>query len=108
VRSRQVRDLDVMLKDACEFILKGIRSVHVQVYLNRCQPKVPEFGSRYGEVGAATVEAANTGLPLDVNSIHGRAAVEKHSGRGSPIPRRVPRSARTPYCPKHAVKWLCP
>ena len=53
----QVRDLDVMLKDACELILKEFNLYYVQVYLTTLQPKVPESGSRYGRGGSTTGEA---------------------------------------------------
>ncbi len=73
----QVRDLDVMLKDACDLILKEFNLYYVQVYLtDPSQTKlVLEAGT--GEVGTQLLGRGHN-LPLDTGSINGRAAVEKH------------------------------
>ena len=44
----QVRDLDVMLKDACELILKEFDLYYVQVYLTNPSQTEPATASRYG------------------------------------------------------------
>lgn len=74
----QVRDLDVMLKDACELILKEFDLYYVQVYLTASNQKSLNLEAGTGEVGAQLVRREHS-LPLDANSINGRAAVEKHS-----------------------------
>ena len=74
----QVRDLDVMLKDACELILKEFNLYYVQVYLTAANQKSLILEAGTGDVGAQLVIRAHS-LPLDVNSINGRAAAEKHS-----------------------------
>jgi len=72
----QLRDLDVMLKDACDLILKEFNLYYVQVYLtDPSQTKlVLEAGT--GEVGTQLLGRGHN-LPLDPGSINGRAAVEK-------------------------------
>jgi len=74
----QVRDLNVMLKDACELILKEFNLYYVQVYLtDPSQTKlVLEAGT--GEVGVQLLGRGHN-LLLDTGSINGRAAVDKHS-----------------------------
>jgi len=74
----QVRSLDVMLKDACELILKEFNLYYVQVYLtDPSQTKlVLEAGT--GEVGAQLLGRSHS-LPLTSGSINGRAALEKRS-----------------------------
>ena len=74
----QVRDLDVLLTDACELILKEFNLYYVQVYLTAADQKTLNLEAGTGEVGAQLVRREHR-LPLDVNSINGRAAVEKHS-----------------------------
>jgi methyl-accepting chemotaxis protein len=74
----QVRDLDIMLKDACDLILKEFNLYYVQVYLTAANQKSLNLEAGTGEVGAQLVRREHS-LPLDSNSINGRAAVEKHS-----------------------------
>jgi GAF domain-containing protein/HAMP domain-containing protein len=74
----QVRELDVMLKDACELILKEFNLYYVQVYLTSSNQKSLNLEAGTGEVGAQLVRREHR-LPFDVNSINGRAAVEKRS-----------------------------
>ena len=74
----QVRDLDVMLKDACGLILKEFDLYYVQVYLTSANQKSLNLEAGTGEVGAQLLSREHS-LPLDVNSINGRAAVEKCS-----------------------------
>jgi GAF domain-containing protein len=74
----QVRDLDVMLRDAAEIIRAFFGMYYVQVYLvNPAQTElVLHFGT--GEVGAELL-ARRHRLPLDDSSINGRAAITKRS-----------------------------
>ena len=74
----QVRDLDILLKDACELILKEFNLYYVQVYLTAANQKSLNLEAGTGEVGAQLLRREHS-LPLDVNSINGRAAAEKHS-----------------------------
>ena len=74
----QVRDLDVMLKDACELILKEFDLYYVQVYLTDASASTLKLEAGTRMVGAQLVERGHS-LPLDTGSINGRAAVEKHS-----------------------------
>jgi GAF domain-containing protein/HAMP domain-containing protein len=74
----QVRDLDVMLKDACELILKEFNLYYVQVYLTSANQKSLNLEAGTGEVGAQLLMREHK-LPFDVNSINGRAAIEKRS-----------------------------
>ena len=74
----QVRELDVMLKGACELILKEFNLYYVQVYLTAADRKSLNLEAGTGEVGAQLVRREHR-LPLDINSINGRAAVEKNS-----------------------------
>jgi GAF domain-containing protein/HAMP domain-containing protein len=74
----QVRALDVMLKDACELVREQFDLYYVQVYLAD-----PSLTSLVLEAGTGTVgaELLSRGhrLPLNTNSINGRAAIEKRS-----------------------------
>jgi PAS domain S-box-containing protein len=74
----QVRELDVMLRDAAEIIRAFFGMYYVQVYLvNPAQTElVLQFGT--GEVGAELL-ARRHRLPLDANSINGRAALTRRS-----------------------------
>lgn len=74
----QVRDLDVLLKDACELILKEFDLYYVQVYLATPDQKFLNLETGTGEVGEQLVRQKHR-LPFDSNSINGRAAVEKRS-----------------------------
>jgi len=74
----QVRDLDVMLKDACELILKEFNLHYVQVYLTDPSQRNLVLEAGTGDVGAQLLARAHS-LPFDTGSINGRAAVEKHS-----------------------------
>jgi GAF domain-containing protein/HAMP domain-containing protein len=74
----QVRALDIMLKDACELILKEFNLYYVQVYLADPSGSRLKLEAGTGEVGAQLVERGHS-LPLNIGSINGRAAVEKRS-----------------------------
>jgi GAF domain-containing protein/methyl-accepting chemotaxis protein len=72
----QVRNLDSMLKDACELILKEFNLYYVQVYLTDPSQTTLQLEAGTGNVGEQLL-ARNHSLPLNTNSINGRAAVEK-------------------------------
>ena len=74
----QVRDLDVMLKDSCELILKEFNLYYVQVYLTDPSGSNLKLEAGTGSVGADLLRRTHS-LPLDTGSINGRAAVEKRS-----------------------------
>ena len=74
----QVRDLDVMLKDACNLILKEFDLYYVQVYLTDPSQTKLMLEAGTGTVGAQLTERGHN-LPFDTTSINGRAAVEKHT-----------------------------
>jgi HAMP domain-containing protein len=74
----QVRSLDVMLKDACELILKEFNLYYVQVYLTDASSPKLNLEAGTGSVGAQLIGRGHN-LPLDTGSINGRAAVEKRS-----------------------------
>ncbi len=74
----QVRSLDVMLKDACELILKEFNLYYVQVYLSNPSQTVLQLEAGTGSVGAQLL-ARNHNLPLNTGSINGRAALERQS-----------------------------
>lgn len=74
----QVRALDIMLKDACELILKEFNLYYVQVYLTDPSQTSLRLEAGTGSVGEQLFERGHS-LPLNVNSINGRAAVEKRS-----------------------------
>jgi GAF domain-containing protein/HAMP domain-containing protein len=74
----QVRELNDMLKDAAEIIRTFFGLYYVQVYLvNEKQTElVLQFGT--GEVGAELMSRKHS-LPLNAESINGRAAITKRS-----------------------------
>lgn len=74
----QVRDLDSMLKDACELILKEFDLYYVQVYLTDPSQTKLLLEAGTGEVGAQLLGRGHS-LPLNSGSINGRAAVERQS-----------------------------
>jgi GAF domain-containing protein/HAMP domain-containing protein len=74
----QVRALDIMLKDACELILKEFNLYYVQVYLADARQTNLVLEAGTGNVGAQLVGRGHS-LPLDTGSINGRAATEKLS-----------------------------
>ena len=74
----QVRDLDVMLQDACELILKEFNLYYVQVYLTDPSDSNLKLEAGTGSVGAQLTGRGHS-LPLNASSINGRAAVEKNS-----------------------------
>ncbi|MBI3161019.1 MAG: GAF domain-containing protein [Chloroflexi bacterium] len=74
----QVRDLDVMLKDACELILMAFNLYYVQVYLTNPGGATLKLEAGTGSVGTELLGRGHS-LRLDTGSINGRAAVEKRS-----------------------------
>ena len=74
----QVRALDVMLRDACELIMKEFNLYYVQVYLTDATGSTLKLEAGTGNVGAQLVGRGHS-LPLDSSSINGRAAIDKHS-----------------------------
>lgn len=74
----QVRALDVMLKDACELILKEFNLYYVQVYLIDPTNSILKLEAGTGLVGAKLLDRRHS-LPLDTHSINGRSAIEKRS-----------------------------
>jgi GAF domain-containing protein len=74
----QVRSLDVMLKDACDLILKEFSLYYVQVYLADPSQTTLKLEAGTGTVGAQLVGRGHS-LPLNTGSINGRAATEKRS-----------------------------
>jgi len=74
----QVRTLDVMLEDACDLILKEFNLYYVQVYLSDPSRTNLILEAGTGDVGAQLLGRGHS-LRFDVNSINGRAAVEKRS-----------------------------
>jgi GAF domain-containing protein/HAMP domain-containing protein len=74
----QVRDLDVMLQDACELIRDEFDLYYVQVYLTDPSQMTLQLQAGTGEVGAQLLERGHR-LQLNTGSINGRAAVEKHT-----------------------------
>jgi GAF domain-containing protein len=74
----QVRALDVMLKDAAELIRKQFDLYYVQVYLADASHTNLILQSGTGSVGEQLISRRHS-LPLNTNSINGRAAVEKKS-----------------------------
>lgn len=73
----QVRSLDVMLKDACELVLKEFNLYYVQVYLTDPAASILRLEAGTGSVGAQLIERKHS-LALDSHSINGRAAIDKH------------------------------
>ncbi len=74
----QVRALDVMLTDAAELIRSKFGLYYVQVYLTNPSQTYLNLQAGTGRVGEELL-ARNHRLPLNTNSINGRAAVEKKS-----------------------------
>lgn len=74
----QVRALDVMLKDACELILKEFNLYYVQVYLTDASGSTLKLEAGTGSVGAQLTGRGHS-LPLNTGSINGRAATEQRS-----------------------------
>lgn len=74
----QVRTLDVMLKDACELILKEFNLYYVQVYLTDASGSNLRLEAGTGSVGDQLVGRGHS-LPVNANSVNGRAATEKQS-----------------------------
>jgi GAF domain-containing protein len=74
----QVRALDVMLNDAAELIRQQFDLYYVQVYLADASQTNLILQSGTGSVGEQLISLRHH-LPLNTNSINGRAAVEKKS-----------------------------
>jgi GAF domain-containing protein/HAMP domain-containing protein len=74
----QVRDLNVMLQDACELIRNEFDLYYVQVYLADPSLMILQLQAGTGEVGAQLLERKHR-LQLNTGSINGRAAVEKRT-----------------------------
>ncbi len=74
----QVRDLDEMLRDACNLILKEFNLYYVQVYLTDSSQTTLSLEAGTGSVAQQLLERGHS-LPLNTGSINGRAAVEKRS-----------------------------
>ena len=74
----QVRNLDVMLKDACELILKEFNLYYVQVYLADPSQTNLVLEAGTGDVGVQLLARGHK-LQFNTGSINGRAAVEKRS-----------------------------
>jgi GAF domain-containing protein len=72
----QVRALDVMLKDAAEIIRSQFDLYYAQVYLTDPGQTNLILQSGTGTVGAQLIGRGHR-LPLDTESINGRAAIEK-------------------------------
>jgi len=74
----QVRSLDVMLKEACELILKEFNLYYVQVYLTDPSQTTLKLEAGTGTVGVQLLGRGHS-LPLNTGSVNGRAATEKRS-----------------------------
>jgi len=74
----QVRDLEVMLRDACDLIQKEFDLYYVQVYLTDPSQTRLVLEAGTGDVGAQ-LRARGHSLQLNTGSINGRAAVEKRT-----------------------------
>ena len=74
----QVRDLNSMLKDASELILKEFDLYYVQVYLTDPSQRNLILEAGTGDVGVQLLGRGHS-LPLNTGSLNGRAAVEKTS-----------------------------
>ena len=74
----QVRELDVMLKDACDLIQKEFDLYYAQVYLTDPAQKNLVLEAGTGDVGAQLLARGHS-LQLNTGSINGRAAVEKRT-----------------------------
>lgn len=74
----QVHALDVMLNKACDLILKEFNLYYVQVYLANASAATLKLEAGTGAVGVQLVGRGHS-LPLDSNSLNGRAAIEKRA-----------------------------
>jgi GAF domain-containing protein/HAMP domain-containing protein len=74
----QVRDLNVMLRDACALIRNEFDLYYVQVYLTDPSQMTLQLQAGTGEVGAQLLERRHR-LQLNTGSINGRAAIEKRT-----------------------------
>jgi len=74
----QVRSLDVMLTEAAELIRQQFDLYYVQVYLANPGQTHLALQAGTGDVGKTLLELKHQ-LPLNTNSLNGRAAVEKKS-----------------------------
>jgi GAF domain-containing protein/HAMP domain-containing protein len=74
----QVRDLDDLLSDATELIRSSFDLYYAQVYLIDPSASTLVLRSGTGSVGAELIGRAHS-LPLNTNSINGRAAIEKQT-----------------------------
>jgi GAF domain-containing protein/HAMP domain-containing protein len=74
----QVRDLNSMLTNAAELIRKQFDLYYVQVYLTNPSQTALILKAGTGDAGEQLL-ARDHQLPLNINSINGRAAVEKRS-----------------------------
>lgn len=74
----QVRELDVMLTDAAELIRKQFDLYYVQVYLVNASKTSLNLQAGTGQVGRELL-GRNHRLPLNADSINGRAVIEKRS-----------------------------
>jgi len=74
----QVREMDIMLRDACQLILEEFDLYYVQVYLTNPTQTTLALEAGTGEVGALLRERSHS-LQLNTGSINGRAAVEKRT-----------------------------
>jgi PAS domain S-box-containing protein len=74
----QVRSLDVMLTDAAELIRQQFDLYYVQVYLVNPSETYLDLEAGTGEVGRQLLSRSHR-LPLNTNSINGRAVIEKRS-----------------------------
>jgi GAF domain-containing protein/HAMP domain-containing protein len=74
----QVRDLNVMLHDACEMIRNEFDLYYVQVYLTNPSQMTLQLQAGTGTVGTQLLERRHR-LQLNTGSINGRAVVEKRT-----------------------------
>lgn len=74
----QVRALDVMLTEAAELIRRQFDLYYVQVYLINPSQTYLNLQAGTGDVGRELLGRSHR-LPFNVNSVNGRAAVEKRS-----------------------------
>jgi GAF domain-containing protein/HAMP domain-containing protein len=74
----QVSDLDNMLKQATQLILKQFDLYYVQVYLTDSGQTMLKLESGTGDVGVQLLARGHS-LPVSTASINGRAAVEKRT-----------------------------
>lgn len=74
----QVRALDVMLTEAAELIRRQFDLYYVQVYLINPSQTYLNLQAGTGDVGRELLGRSHR-LPFNVNSVNGRAAIEKRS-----------------------------